>query len=150
MSKNAGLLDVKTKSGDIQGFNPILLDLCRSNVELENLVGRTPAQRALVSQWMEYNLSSLWDCSISTASLKELNEALQNSAYFAGPSLTVADVVIYHSLYPVYKEMSFFQKEKYYNLSRWFRLVQEDDKLRVRNEKIIFSTIPLYVGVSHS
>ena len=41
--------------------------------------------------------------------------------------------------------MSFQDKEKYSNLSRWFRLVQEYDDLRGGREKIHFSTMPLYI-----
>lgn len=41
-------------------------------------------------------------------------------------------------------EMSFQEKEKYPNLSRWFRLMQEDSELRSKNKKVIFTQTPLY------
>lgn len=53
--------DVKLKTGDLQGFNYILINLIHNKGLGVQLGGRNPEQRALVQQWLQYNLSHLTD-----------------------------------------------------------------------------------------
>merc|ERR1711890_48565 len=61
---------------------------------------------------------------------KKLNHALERSSYLAGDQQTAADVLLFHGIHSVISEMGFQEKERYINLSRWFRALQEDFKLR--------------------
>jgi len=145
LSKGTTMKDVTLKSGDIQGFNYVLVNLVNSKGMGALLSGRNAEQRALVQQWLQYNLLHLTEkAAITEYVLRDLDGYLVPCAFFAGHNLTLADPVIYLSLYPVFSEMSFQEKEKYPNLSRWFRLIQEDSQLRGKNKRVIFTQLPLY------
>jgi len=149
LSKGTTMKDVRLKTGDLQGFNYILIELVNTKGLGLNLSGRSAEQRALVQQWLQYNILHLTDkTSITEYVLKEMDSYLVPCTFFAGHNLTLADPVIYHSLYPVFLDMSFQEKEKYPNLSRWFRLIQEDSELRGKNKKVAFVSVPLYSSTS--
>jgi len=149
LAKGTTMKDVTLKSGDIQGFNYVLIHLVNGRGMGTLLSGRNAEQRALVQQWLQYNLLHLTEkAAITEYVLRDLDSFLVPCAFFAGHNLTLADPVIYISLYPVFIEMGFQEKEKYPNLSRWFRLIQEDTELRGKNKKILFSPMPLYSSTS--
>ncbi|CAG5115586.1 unnamed protein product [Candidula unifasciata] len=106
--------------------------------------------RMQVEQWLEYRLyiESLQDVESERAVLQELNSYLQDKVYFVGHSLTVADILLYHSLHRVFKHLSFHDKERFINVSRWFNNVQHDRRLRQSLTLLPFVRSPLYSGTS--
>jgi hypothetical protein len=138
-------VNVKQKGSPAEGVYLLLQSVLSNSTRYEAFLGKTPEQRALVRQWVNYNLQYVAKNRLqSNAILKELDGALTNYTFFAGHSFTIADVLFYYNLHQTYQNMSFEDKEKYQNLQRWFALVQEDRDLRQRNSVIQFSRTPLY------
>lgn len=54
------------KTGELQGFNYILIHLVNTKGLGVQLGGRNPEQRALVQQWLQYNLLHLADSTAIT------------------------------------------------------------------------------------
>jgi glutathione S-transferase len=124
------------KNSSIQGVNPILLALCKMDPQSSKFIGKTPEQRALTRQWLEYNISCLVGNSHHSANLlrvtvpiihdvptyiysiscvliracyfmlaillQELDFALIPYTFFTGNTPTIADLLIYFSLYPTF------------------------------------------------
>ncbi|BFZ16977.1 hypothetical protein BsWGS_20016 [Bradybaena similaris] len=142
--------DVTLDAGDgkkISGISSIAKHLQRTSTEFRDV---SLEDRMLVEQWLEYRLyiESLQDAESEHAVLQELNSYLQDKVYFVGHSLTVADILLYHSLHRVFKHLSFHAKEKFINVSRWFDNVQHERRLRQSLTLLPFVRSPLYSGTS--
>ena len=75
---------------------------------------------------------------------KKLNEHLCRQSYLAGDKITAADVLLFHGIHHFYLEMTYQEKDKFLNLSRWFRDLQQNAKLRRGKSLISFSRSKLY------
>jgi hypothetical protein len=140
----ASLSNVKLKGGSGEGIYLLLKTQLSTSSKLQSFLGKTPLERALVRQWVDYNLLEVSKNTFqSDATLKKLDSALTNT-FFAGNSLTVSDVLFYYTLYRTFENLTFEQKEKYPNLSRWLALIQEDAHLRQGRPRIPFIRTPLY------
>ena len=129
----------------------------------EPLLGSGPLERALVRQWVLYLTGCIEpaDRKEKLTLLRRVNEHLATSSHLAGASLTAADVLMFHSIHKIFSELTFQEKDKLMNLSRWviqtglktftlfeqsrwFRSLQQDQKLRRGKQKILFSRSKLY------
>ncbi|XP_055933896.1 eukaryotic translation elongation factor 1 epsilon-1-like [Argiope bruennichi] len=136
--------DIKLKTDDGQVINcfiPAVLYIGQASCR-NGFIGSTKEEQASVYQWLEYCL--LKSQSPSNEILKELNAFLQDKVYFVGNKFTVVDLIMYLSLQEIYSKMTFQDKELYSNLSRWFRLVQNDACLQKLYPKICFAKTKLY------
>ncbi|CAG7834285.1 unnamed protein product [Allacma fusca] len=140
----ANLTNVKLKGSTGEGIYLLLKSQLSDSPKLQSLLGKTAIERALVRQWVDFNLLEASKNTFQPDSvLKELDSSLTNT-FFAGNSLTLSDVLFYYTLYRTYENLTFEQKEKYPNLSRWLALVQEDAQLRQGRPRIHFIRTPLY------
>ncbi|GIY01888.1 eukaryotic translation elongation factor 1 epsilon-1 [Caerostris darwini] len=105
-------------------------------------IGSTKEEQASVYQWLEYCL--LKSQSQSHEILKELNIYLQDKVYFVGNKFTIVDLIMYLSLYEIFSRLSFQDKEVYFNVSRWFRQVQNEACAEEMYPKICFAKTKIY------
>ncbi|XP_067002377.1 eukaryotic translation elongation factor 1 epsilon-1 isoform X1 [Anabrus simplex] len=129
----------------IIGFATIIAQLARASNRPQ--FGNDKEDEALVRQWLEYAVcyGNSSHCSQTAHKvLKELNDVLSTRVYFVGNSPTLADIVLYHVLYPVMMTLSFQEKEQYIHVSRWFNHIQQDSNLRQKNNLVIFNRTLLY------
>lgn len=139
---NSTSIPVRTvNNSTTTGFIAIILELLKhanSNVAVLNI-----KDKAEVKQWLEYAIVYIINNNNSQnimQVLKELNEILSSRTFLISNKLTIADVVMYYVLYHIMINLSYLDKEKYLNLSRWFDNLQQDSCLRQKNTKIDFST----------
>ena len=110
------------------------------------LLGSGPLERALVRQWVTFLSGCLGpaDRREQVALLRRVDEHLASHGFLAGADLTAADVLMFHGIHHTYSQLSFQEKEKLIHLSRWFRNLQQDAKLRRGKPKVMFSRSKLY------
>ncbi|RZF44632.1 hypothetical protein LSTR_LSTR000584 [Laodelphax striatellus] len=126
------------------GIGSIALSLAAGS----NEVGCEPLEKAQIQQWVEY--ISMFNDQLQTAAvsqniLKEVNNCLSRRTYIAGTfRKTVADVVLFFALWNVIASLTFQEKEKYLNLSRWFNNMQRDERIADICKQITFSRTLLY------
>lgn len=58
-----------------------------------------------------------------------------------GNSITIADVAMYYSLQNAMENLSYLEKEKYLNVSRWYDHIQQNSDIRNNKQMIDFSTL---------
>lgn len=75
---------------------------------------------------------------------QELNDYLSTRSYLVGQNLTLADVVVYYSLYEIMNSITPVAKEKYLNVSRWFEHLQKIGEIRQSLPVVNLSTIYLH------
>lgn len=97
-------------------------------------------------QWMEYAFTHLHNLSpsIQDVILMELNDALTFHSYFGGNQICLADKIVFGFIKPIMEDLTFQEKEKFLNLSRWFNTLQNDEKLSDLVGLILFSRSLLY------
>ncbi|XP_039277178.1 eukaryotic translation elongation factor 1 epsilon-1 isoform X2 [Nilaparvata lugens] len=125
------------------GIGSIALNLAAGSDD----VGCEPLESAQIQQWVEYismYCNQLQTAVVSSNILKELNNCLSRRTYIASNRKTVADIVIFFSLWNVIASLTFQEKEKYLNLSRWFNNIQNDEKIVDMCKQITFSRTLLY------
>lgn len=129
--------------------------------ESENL-----EESLLVNQWLEYgnlfvhNISMSDDKNLTKALLDELNNYLVIKSYLVGESLTVADLVVFffiqdimvgprillihrapiNSILSFQKYLTYLDKERYLNLSRWYNHIQQLAFVQTSEKPINLST----------
>merc|ERR1712122_10899 len=145
-------LQIKTaKSGTIKGLNSIAKHLAKSS-NSENLLGTTREEVAAVSQWLEYqslNVSRCeQECDVQTV-LQELDAFLLDKVFFVGSAVTLADLLIFHGLHHIMSGLTFYQKQKYNNLSRWYNNIQHLPQVQQLMKEVHFSKTQLYFGHHH-
>ncbi|XP_064486801.1 eukaryotic translation elongation factor 1 epsilon-1-like [Ornithodoros turicata] len=139
----------KVKNGEeVTGLLAVCSYLAQQSSNKQHLLGTNPEERACVQQWVEYRQLFVDRCASSQEStntvLKELNLYLKDRVYFVANTLTLADILIYYSLHPLFATMSFQDKEAYNHVSRWFDLIQHDSGIRQTLPLLVFSKTLLY------
>ncbi|XP_078694513.1 eukaryotic translation elongation factor 1 epsilon-1-like [Branchiostoma floridae x Branchiostoma belcheri] len=116
------------------------------------LLGTTPEDQAEIAQWLEYRVTVV-DRSVekkdAQAILKELNSYLLDKVYFLGFHFSLADLIMYHGLHPVMCQLSFFEKQQYQNVSRWFDQVQHYPGVQQHLPQLVFLRNTLYTSSDH-
>ena len=81
-----------------------------------------------------------------TDALKVVNQYLEDRTTLSagGSRLTESDRVMFHCLHTTYQNMTYAEKEKYINLSRWVSYVQCQPDIRGTRNKLNFSRNLLY------
>lgn len=100
-------------------------------------------EMAEIRQWLEYCVVYVLNVeNVQTVEqvMKELDTLLSSKTYLASFKATIADVAMFYSLYNIMVNLSYLDKEKYLNVSRWFDNIQQDDLIRQKNKMISFST----------
>ncbi|XP_050315182.1 eukaryotic translation elongation factor 1 epsilon-1-like [Anthonomus grandis grandis] len=110
------------------------------------LGGKDPIEEALIHQWLDYALvygvNANNNQSIQSL-LQQLDGILATKTYLVGNRLTIADAFLYYVLLNIMTNLTYLEKEKYINVSRWFDNIQQDAQLRQKNGMVNFSTIYL-------
>ncbi|XP_027702003.1 eukaryotic translation elongation factor 1 epsilon-1 isoform X1 [Vombatus ursinus] len=115
----------------------------------EHLLGNTAEEKALVQQWLEYKVTQIDGHSNKDdirSILKDLNSYLEDKVYFAGNNFTVADVLLYYGLHRFIVDLTFQEKEKYINMSRWFSHIQHYPGIRQHLSSVVFIKNRLYTN----
>ncbi|XP_066272407.1 eukaryotic translation elongation factor 1 epsilon-1-like isoform X1 [Branchiostoma lanceolatum] len=116
------------------------------------LLGTTPEEQAEIAQWLEYRVTVV-DRSLEKkdvqAMLKELNSYLLDKVYFLGFHLSLADLVMYHGLHPAMGQLSFYEKQQYQNVSRWFDQIQHYPGVQQHLPQLVFLRNILYSSFDH-
>ncbi|XP_019731130.1 eukaryotic translation elongation factor 1 epsilon-1 isoform X1 [Hippocampus comes] len=96
------------------------------------LLGEAAEDRAVVHQWLEYRVSKLDGCNKeeSRTILKDLDLYLQDKVCMAGNHFTLADVLMYNGIHPLIMDLTFQEKERYMNVTRWFDHIQHRAGIR--------------------
>merc|ERR1719357_2142704 len=128
----------------IIGFSNIAKHLLRVSEESKFL---TLEDRMAAEQWIEYARTEVsYDKDTDKVILKELNTYFQDKVYFVANRLTMADIIVFHSVHPMFKHLTFHEKEKYMNVSRWFNNIQKDRQVKQQLSSITFLRTPVYDG----
>lgn len=98
--------NVLTKNSEMEGFNNVLIDSTNMSKYIKvqrRYTGKTPEQRALIRQWLQYCILYLRGRHApSIYIMKELDNALVDTTFFAGHFLTLVDPLMYLSLHPTF------------------------------------------------
>ena len=101
----------------------------------KTLLGADALERAQVSQWMEYTSSKCSDKNAAEDSVQNLNAHFQTSTFLALERMTMADLVLYHALYPYISEAPPTKMKSHIpSVCRWFDLVQHNEFFKVRDQ----------------
>merc|ERR1712083_140897 len=109
----------------VEGVMPIVSHLGSKE---PSLLGESPVEKALVRQWVTFQVDS----------------SLENSTYLAGEQKTAADILLFHGIHSAVSKLDFQEKERCIHLSGWFRALQQDPKLRRGKNLVTFSRTRLY------
>ncbi|XP_060077449.1 eukaryotic translation elongation factor 1 epsilon-1-like [Ylistrum balloti] len=133
-----------------KGLVTVAKYLTRSSQHADALLGATQEDKAAVDQWLEYRVThidrSTQDKDV-TSCLKELNQYLADKVYIMGNWLTLADILLYNGLVKIVGGLTFYEKETFVNLSRWFDNIQHQTAVRQTLELVPFQRNQLYRGV---
>lgn len=118
---------LKTGNGtSIKGYITIAKYLVQSS-KCKYFCGVDPADKAAISQWLEYCENvvarSVHEKDTQTL-LKEVNSYTADKVYLVGHRLSLADLVLYFGLYHIMKELAFYEKQAIIHSCRWFDNVQ--------------------------
>ncbi|GFU29320.1 eukaryotic translation elongation factor 1 epsilon-1 [Nephila pilipes] len=144
IDSNSEDINLKTKDGQVLNcFIPAALYIGQLSSR-KGFNGSTKEEQACVYQWLEYCLLRHQNSSQITDTLKDMNTYLQKKVYLAGNEFTLADLIMYLNLYETYSKLTFQDKETYFNLSRWFRQVQNVACAQDLYPKICFAKTRMY------
>ncbi|XP_058122048.1 eukaryotic translation elongation factor 1 epsilon-1 [Anopheles ziemanni] len=148
---NSEKILTRTKSAQepsISGFSSIIQSLVRET--------KKPAVKQLHSdfevecqilQWLDYAVlfvaPSNKDKHAAKSLLEELNYYLQSRSYLVNDSLSVADVVVFHTIHETMANLQPLEKENFLNVSRWFHHLQHLAEVRQGKHLLNFSTLQL-------
>jgi len=92
-----------------------------------DLLGKNLEEKATIHQWIEFTLNHLAASTPDArAFIDVLNSCLSSRAFVAGGDrLSLADLVLFAATRAHFASISFQEKEKHLNVSRWFAHVQE-------------------------
>ncbi|XP_037135839.1 eukaryotic translation elongation factor 1 epsilon-1 [Syngnathus acus] len=115
------------------------------------LLGDAAEDRAVVHQWLEYRVSKLDGCNKdeSRMILKDLNLYLQDKVCMAGNNFTLADVLMYNGLHPLIMDLTFQEKERYVNVTRWFDHIQHGSGVRHHLPPVVVLRNGIYTTKHH-
>merc|ERR1712198_637652 len=98
-----------------------------------DLLGANPQEKALIHQWIELTVSHVSSSSSDARCLsEELDAHLSSRCFLVGHRLTLADLLLFAATHAHFSSLSFQEKERVGNASRWFAHVQhclKDSKL---------------------
>lgn len=140
---------LKDGKSRLTGLGPIVTHLVLQSKLNSQLLGKNVAEKALISQWLEFRTTRIDRCSNPVELeniINMLNQYLSNKAYFVGYRLTIADIILYFGLRTIFKNLSFQDKEACLHLSRWFNLVQHSSLLSDPSDMVVFSKTRLFSG----
>ena len=152
ISKDPKVVSLQLEKGVvIKGLVSIAKYLTSKSENTELLGGNDLEKKANVNQWLEYRVSQV-DHAVNEkdicATLKELNEYLSERVYVVGFHLTVADVVLFYGLQDIYLNLTFVEKQKYINLSRWYNQVQHLPRVNQNMRNVHFQKSLIYSNTS--
>lgn len=82
-------------------FNTVLPYMTQYNADfLERFYGKTAEQNSVIRQWLNYCVRNIRGRRISEYMWQEMETHLNRNAFFGGPYRTMADTLLYLSLYP--------------------------------------------------
>ncbi|XP_053675628.1 eukaryotic translation elongation factor 1 epsilon-1 [Anopheles nili] len=136
------------KEPSISGFSCIIQSLVRdskkSSVQQLRDDFETECQ---VMQWLDYAVlfvaPSNKDKHTAKTLLEELNFYLRSRSYLVNDALSVADVVVFHTIYETMANLQPLEKENYLNVSRWFHHLQQLKEVSQGKLLLNFSTLQL-------
>jgi len=111
-----------------------------------SLLGNSPLERSLVRQWITFQFGclDLADKRELWRHLRSVDSCLENSTFLAGEQKTAADILLFHGIHGAVSKLDYQEKERCIHLSRWFRSLQQDPKLRRGKNIVAFSRTRLY------
>ncbi|XP_074127359.1 eukaryotic translation elongation factor 1 epsilon-1 [Sminthopsis crassicaudata] len=115
----------------------------------EHLLGSTAEEKAVVQQWLEYRVTRIGGHSSKEdirTMLKDLNSYLEDKVYLTGNNFTLADILLYYGLHRFIVDLTFQEKEKYLNVSRWFSHIQHYPGIRQHLSNVVFIKNRLYTN----
>ena len=89
-----------------------------------DLLGSSREEKALIHQWIELAVDHLSGSFSSSSLIDDLDAVLRSRAFLVGARLTLADLVLFAATHAHFAAVSFLDKEKHLNASRWFSHVQ--------------------------
>ncbi|XP_012267363.2 eukaryotic translation elongation factor 1 epsilon-1 [Athalia rosae] len=132
----------------VEGFSSIVQALATNSLCPAKHIGSDPEQQALTRQWLEYAVLyvNYADNSVNCKRiLRELNDALRYNTYFTGTEQTIADVVLYYLLHSIMRDLTYNEKARYINVSRWFDNIQQNLESKQKLELVNFDLLHLYL-----
>ncbi|XP_035786318.1 eukaryotic translation elongation factor 1 epsilon-1-like [Anopheles albimanus] len=148
---NSEKILTRTKSAkepSISGFSSIIQSLVRETKK--PVVGPIPRDFEVeceILQWLDYAVlfvaPSNKDKHVAKTLLEELNHYLQSRSYLVNDTLSIADVVVFHTIFETMSNLQPLEKENYLNVSRWYHHLQQLDEVRQGKVLLNFSTLQL-------
>ncbi|CAH1774274.1 unnamed protein product [Owenia fusiformis] len=138
----------------VKGIATIAKYIAKNCKQQNGILGASLEDQANVDQWLEFRSSRLdrygTEKDLSSV-LKELNSYLSSRTFLVGSSVTLADLLMFYGLHSVYSDLSYFDKQRYMHLSRWFRMMQLTSGVKQKLETIPFQRNLIYPchGVAH-
>ena len=105
------------------GFLPVAEAILNASPYGNHLRGKTDVEAAQVDQWSAFVVERNWKVD-DASSLAVLNQHLETRTYFAGHSLSTADLVVYSAAHAWMTTASEGAKIAHYHIVRWFDQVQ--------------------------
>uniref|UniRef100_A0A182WLZ1 GST C-terminal domain-containing protein n=1 Tax=Anopheles minimus TaxID=112268 RepID=A0A182WLZ1_9DIPT len=148
---NSEKILTRTKSASepsISGFSTIVQSLIReSNKSLVRQMHSDVETECQILQWLDYAVlfvaPSNKDKHTAKSLLEELNFFLQSRSYLVNDTLSVADVVVFHTIHETMANLQPLEKESFLNVSRWFHHLQQLEEIRQGKILLNFSTLQL-------
>uniref|UniRef100_A0A9I3LG94 Nuclear-export cofactor Arc1-like N-terminal domain-containing protein n=1 Tax=Anopheles melas TaxID=34690 RepID=A0A9I3LG94_9DIPT len=139
---------ISAQEPSISGFSSIIQSLIReskkSSVRQAHSDFETECQ---ILQWLDYAVlfvaPSNKDKHTAKILLDELNFYLQSRSYLVNDTLSVADVVVFHTIHETMANLQPLEKENFLNVSRWFHHLQQLGEVRQGKNLLNFSTLQL-------
>ena len=101
----------------------------------KTLLGADALERAQVTQWIEYTASKCADKSAAEDSVQNLDAHFKSSTYLTLERMTLADLMLYHALYPFIAEAPAIKMKSHIpSVCRWFDLIQNNEFFKVRGQ----------------
>ena len=108
----------------------------------EALLGTTPEEKALVNHWLHHGVNTFETLPVCEASLKDIDGYLTSRVFLVGYNLSLVDIFYFVCLHNQVSAMSFHEKQKLLNLTRWFSCLQ--DHFQEYLSDVIFTRSLLY------
>ncbi|DBA77527.1 TPA: hypothetical protein ACH3X1_009342 [Trebouxia sp. C0004] len=97
--------------------------LCSQSSKSQQLLGATPLDRATVQDWLSFRNTELHG--LSEAQLLKVDQRLQCKVYLVGHSVSLADLLLFATLYRALANIPSAQIiDRYPSLFRWFDFLQ--------------------------
>ncbi|KAG8442406.1 hypothetical protein GDO86_011263 [Hymenochirus boettgeri] len=149
--KNSKIPVLQNKKGHRMVGLATIASYLVKEAKIEEILGSTVEEKAIVQQWLEYRTShidrvSCWEDIRNI--LKDLNHYLEDKVYFVENMITLADILIYYGLHPVIAGLSFQEKETFVNVSRWFCHIQNYPSIQQHFPVVVFIKNRIY-STSH-